>query len=278
MCSPRIARHQHSDGYKTYVRWWRPEQPRGAVLYFHGIQSHGGWYERSGQRLADAGFTVLMPDRRGSGLNTQERGHVASAERCIADAEDVLNALLADSGQQAAHVVGVSWGGKPAIALAAHFPTRVQSLSLVTPGFFSGLDLSSEDRMRIAMRVLSTRDRMIEIPLNEAWHMTKNNQVVDKVRADDLKLTHVSLEFLKTTRKLDRDAKVFGEREYRGPIHLFLAGADQFIDNEATRAWFDALPSPDKKTTFYPDAEHVLEFESDPEPFYRDLVSWLVER
>ena len=79
-----------SDGYETHVRWWRPPNPRGAVLYFHGIQSHGGWYETSGGRLADAGFNVLMPDRRGSGLNRAQRGHAVSDQQIVEDATDFL--------------------------------------------------------------------------------------------------------------------------------------------------------------------------------------------
>ncbi len=268
MTTSTIETLEYSDGYAAHARWWRPERPRGAVLYFHGIQSHGGWYERSAQHLAEAGFAVLLPDRRGSGLNTQDRGHVESADRCIDDAEDALDALLAETGERAADVVGVSWGGKPAVALAARTPTRVRSLSLVTPGFFSGLDLSSDERMRIAMRVLSTRDRMIEIPLNEAWHMTKNRRLMDFVQSDALKLTHVSLEFLKATRRLDRKAKQFAQTDYRGPMHLFLAGRDQFIENDETRAWFEGLPSPDKRITHYPEAEHVVEFEPERDRFF----------
>lgn len=278
MASASIETLTHSDGYETHVRWWRPEPSRGAVLFFHGIQSHGGWYQGSGQRLADAGFTVLMPDRRGSGLNTKQRGHIESVERCVADAEDVLNVLLAETGEGAAHVVGISWGGKPAVALAARAPDRVRTLSLVTPGFFSALDLSSEQRMRIAMRMLASRDRMFEIPLNAARHLTRNQRLMDFVDADALKLTHVSLEFLKTTRRLDRTAKAFAETTWRGPIHLLLAGRDQFIDNEATRAWFAGLPSPDKRISLYSEAEHVLEFETNPDPYYADLAGWIADR
>jgi len=31
------------DGYRAYARYWDHPNPRGAVLYHHGIQSHCGW-------------------------------------------------------------------------------------------------------------------------------------------------------------------------------------------------------------------------------------------
>ena len=94
MLLPQTETVSFSDGYRASVRWWRSDHARGAVLYFHGIQSHGGWYEQSGGRLAERGLTVLMPDRRGSGLNTEQRGHVESAVRCVDDAREMLEVLL----------------------------------------------------------------------------------------------------------------------------------------------------------------------------------------
>jgi len=82
-----------SDGYALAGRIWTPEVPAGGgdhagtpahandatvrwpmrvILYLHGIQSHGGWFEWSASRLAAAGHIVLLapagqwPEYRGS--------------------------------------------------------------------------------------------------------------------------------------------------------------------------------------------------------------------
>jgi alpha-beta hydrolase superfamily lysophospholipase len=57
--SPLISTFTASDGYRWHYRHYPAEGvSRGRVIYLHGIQSHGGWYEGSSQHLANAGFDV----------------------------------------------------------------------------------------------------------------------------------------------------------------------------------------------------------------------------
>ncbi len=278
MVSPQIGTLTLPDGYTARARWWTPKNPIGAALYLHGIQSHGGWYEDSGTRLADAGLTVLMPDRRGSGLNGPPRGHFQSLQQCIEDTEHVLDALLAETGRAHAHVVGVSWGGKQATLFAQRRPDKVRTLSLVCPGLLPRVDLTTPEKFRVAVAMVNDRSRLFDIPLNDARMFTTNPARVRFVEADGLKLEQVSASFLLTSRRIDKVLRSFPQARYRGPIHLFLAGRDKIIDNPATRRWFRELPSEDRQLTEYREAEHTLEFEPHPEPFFRDLIDWIIAR
>jgi alpha-beta hydrolase superfamily lysophospholipase len=265
-----------ADGYAAHARWWRPERPRGAVLYLHGIQSHGGWYESSAGRLADEGFAVLLPDRRGSGLNRQQRGHADSDGQCLQDTSDLLDALLNETGFAAAHIVGVSWGGKLAAVVAAARPEQVASVSLVAPGIFARVDLPRLEKFRVAMSLINERQRMFDIPLNDPRLFTCNPARVAYFERDELKLTQVTASFLLASRRLDRQARRLAASRWRGPAHLMLAGHDPIIDNERTRDWFRALPSPDRQISEYPDAYHTLEFEADPTKYFDDLAGWII--
>lgn len=264
-----------ADGYRANSRWWRPEKPCGAVLYFHGIQSHGEWYERSGCLLAERGYTVLMPDRRGSGVNTNQRGHAESPRQCVNDAENALDALLNETGQSAAHLVGVSWGGKLAVTLADAAGPKVRSLSLAAPGIYPKLDLPTTDKFRVAMAMINDRARLFDIPLNAARLFTANPDRIKYVDEDDRKLMQVTASFLLASRRLDRRAHRFATSTWKGPIHLFLAGRDRIIDNDKTKAWIRGLPLADIRITEYPNAEHTLEFEPDPEQYFEDLATWI---
>lgn len=278
MSGPEISPIRLKDGYEAAARWWLPERPRGAVLYFHGIQSHGGWYERSGQALADAGLAVLMPDRRGSGLNMAQRGHSESAEMCIADAAAAVQALVARTGCKRVHVVGVSWGGKLSVAVADRAGEQVATLSLVAPGLFPRVDLATVDKFRVAFSLIHERDKLYDIPLNLPVMFTENPERLAFVAADPIKLQQVSASFLLATRRLDRFVRGFSHTAWRGGLHLFLAGKDRIIDNDHCRAWFRGLPLADKKLTDYPDAAHTIEFEPDPAFFFSDLTGWIAER
>lgn len=278
MITPSIETALLSDGYETVVRWWRPDAPRGSVLYLHGIQSHGGWYEQSASALAERGLTVLMPDRRGSGANTDQRGHVDSISRCLQDGADALDRLLEHGGHPAAHVVGVSWGGKLAVALAAAEPRRVGSITLVAPGLFPKIDLPRGDKFRVAMSMINNRDRMFDLPLNEPRLFTSNPKRIAWVEKDELRLARVSAGFLLVTRRLDRSVAAFGRSAFRGGLHVFLAGRDKIIDNERTRQWARSLALRDRQITDFPDAEHTIEFEPAPQPYFKSMADWIAHR
>lgn len=275
---PSIDVFRHSDGYPTHVRWWRVERPKGAVLYLHGIQSHGGWYETSGAKLAELGYTVLMPDRRGSGLNQRDRGHAESAERLIDDVRELLDALLAETDQAGAHIVGVSWGGKHAAAATPAMARWVKSLSLIAPGIFPRIDLPTMEKFRVAFSLANHRKRMFDVPLNDPRLFTGNPDRIRYVDQDPLRLMEVSATFLVASRRLDRLARKLAESTWRGSVHLLLAGRDRIIENDKTSEWLRGLPSPDRQITQYPDAHHTLEFESDPSAFHRDLCEWIDRR
>lgn len=43
--------------------------PKALVLGVHGLQSNGRWFNRTGTALAKQGISVMIYDRRGSGLS-----------------------------------------------------------------------------------------------------------------------------------------------------------------------------------------------------------------
>jgi len=275
---PQIETIRLSDGYRAVVRWWRRERPRGAVLYLHGIQSHGGWYGESGGLLAEKGLTVLMPDRRGSGMNREQRGHAASADQCLSDVKEMLDLLLRTTGLPTAHVVGVSWGGKMAAALAAASPSKVRTLTLISPGLFPKVDMTAAAKVRVALALVNDRHRLFDIPLNDPRLFTANPERIAWLEHDELMLRQVSASFLLASRHLDRRARQLRRSGWRGGVHLFLAGRDKIINNERTREWLAELGPSDAQTTAYPDGEHTLEFEADNRPFLDAVVDWIVER
>lgn len=267
---------QLGDGYEVNLRWWAAAgERRGVVLYFHGIQSHGGWYEASGAALAAAGFDVCMPDRRGSGVNAEPRGHAESFEQVAGDTEALLDYACAASGCERAHAVGVSWGGKQAVWLAQSRPEQVASITLACPGLFPKVDLTTTEKFRVAMAMVNDRNRLFEIPLNSASFFTDNPVRIRYVDEDPIKLTQVSASFLLASRQLDKRLRKFGSSGYRGPVHLILAGKERVIDNAATRAWFDALPSENKRLSEFSDASHTIEFEQEPSAFFEAMVGFI---
>lgn len=272
-CQPIQIRY--SDGYEAFARLWMPDSPRGTVLYLHGIQSHGGWFETSARRIAAAGFAVLFPDRRGSGRNERDRGHTPSANRLLQDAIECGHELRLRAGINRTHLVAVSWGGKLALAYTDANPDAVASVTLVAPGLFPKVDLPTSQKVRVGMSALLGGHTLFDIPLQDPELFTANPVRQEYIRNDPLSLRKVTSTFLIASRRLDMLAQRIRHRAEGPPLCLFLAGQDRIINNDTTRAFVQGLRWPDRRITEYEHAHHTLEFETDPEPYLTDLVGWL---
>ena len=105
--------------------------------------------------LADQGFRLVMPDRRGYG-----RSPAAVGEDFLRDADDI-SALMGDG----AHLVGHSYGGLGVLFAAARRPEATRSLTVLEPGAFAlGQDHPAARALVGAVRDVWDRD----IP-DEPW-------------------------------------------------------------------------------------------------------------
>lgn len=98
------------------------------VVLLHGFPEF--WESWRGQiaALAAAGYRVWVPDQRGYNLSDKPLGIPAYALPVLA--ADILG-LLDAAGSQQAHVVGHDWGGIVAWYLAAQYPERAASATII---------------------------------------------------------------------------------------------------------------------------------------------------
>ncbi len=260
------------DGYEAYARYWKPADACGTVLYLHGIQSHCGWYQASARRLAQAGYAVLQLDRRGCGRNQQDRGHAESAQQLIDDVLAARDELARRSGCAEYHVVGVSWGGKLAVASYVIDPSGVLSLSLVTPGLFPRDGVSKSQKTEIGFAMLYEPRRFFDIPLNDPDLFTAQPNWQEFFRHDPLTGRQCTAGFYLASRRMDKIvAQLKNARPI--PIQLFIAGKEHIIDNKRTGDFIRDLGWPNSKTISYANARHSLEFEDIADAYFDELVS-----
>lgn len=262
------------DGYPAYARLWPAADARGAVLYLHGIQSHCGWFEASAHRLAQAGFTVLQPDRRGSGRNTRDKGHAESSAQLINDALACADLLAERTACEKCHVLGVSWGGKLAAAMHSTHPDRTASLTLITPGIFPLVGVSTAEMFRIGLSMVGSPNRLFDIPLNDPELFTSVPERIAFLVADPLQLHQATAGFYLASRRMDKIIAGL-HKASPAPTHLMLAGDEHIIDNEKTRAFIVDLNWPNAVITTYQHSRHTLEFDPDRDAFLEDLVAWI---
>jgi alpha-beta hydrolase superfamily lysophospholipase len=266
--------HRASDGYTWGYRHYPAAGPLHArLIYLHGVQSHAGWYEASCTALAERGFEVSFLDRRGSGVNQEARGDTPSYLRLLDDLAEFLRTLPADRPRV---LLGISWGGKLAVALHRRHPGLVRGQCLLCPGLRPKVSPSMWERLRIAGASLVRPRHRFPIPLNDPELFTSTPRWLEFLRTDPLALHEATARFLAQSFWLDR--YLLGcPRHVTVPTLLLQAGHDAIIDNFATSRYCEQFAGP-LETITYPEAGHTLEFEPDGPPFLDDLLWWLRRR
>lgn len=261
------------DGYVLHYRRFQPEHgPRARIVCLHGIQSHAGWYGHSCRRLQQAGFLVEFLDRRGAGANVHQRGDVSSYRRLIADVHD----FLAHDPVEAlpVYLAGISWGGKVAMGVMRQRPESIDGLILLCPGFFPRVRPPLGTRLHIAASRVFRPGRYFPIPLSDPALFTSSPEWQEFIRKDKAALHQATARLLVESLRLDRYIRL-AWKYVHAPVLLLLAQRDQIIDNNATRRYIGRFPTTDKTVIEYAGAQHTLEFEPDPEPFFRDIADWI---
>src|SRR5262245_26407998 len=97
------------------------------VVLVHGSLATGAEEWQAQRPLADEGFRLLVPDRRGYG-----KSPAAEGEDFLRDADDMAE-LMGDG----AHLVGHSYGGLGVLFAAARRPGATLSIALLEPAAFA---------------------------------------------------------------------------------------------------------------------------------------------
>lgn len=269
----RIESYTARDGRRLAVRVWdSSDSPRASVVMLHGITSHGGWYDGSCRHLSDCGFKVHFLDRRGSGLNTEGRGDVDRHQTWIDD----VTAYLEQIGDSLPRVLlGISWGGKLAAAVARQHPGLLRGLVLVTPGLYSPFEPNGLQRLVLRLRVPARiEQRRLEIPLQRGTLFADCPHWREYVDTDPLALREVTYRFAQADNRLTRYARR-GAACIHTPTLMLLSGRDRVISNAKCRAYLGRIGAEHKTLIEYANAVHTLEFEPDTERYFADLADWI---
>jgi acylglycerol lipase len=258
-------------GRALHYRVVAADPPRHALLYLHGIESHGGWFLPAARGLAAHGCTTFLVDRRGSGLNRRtEPGDAASAAVLLED----VRRFREHAGLRSVVLVGLSWGGKLALAAALDQPEGVRAVVLITPGLVSRLDLAWPQKLRLLGSLAVGGRARVTLPI-EAEMFTLTPRFLDFIRNDPDRIRRVTARLLLAGRDLDRRIRD-GVGALAPPVLLLLAGHDRIVDNERTAALLAPLPAGRLRVRTYAHATHSIPFD-DTDELVRDVSAFLAE-
>jgi alpha-beta hydrolase superfamily lysophospholipase len=265
-----------SGGYKLHYRHFQSVgMSKGTIVFIHGIQSHGGWYETSCKKFAQAGYRVLFLDRRGSGLNEVSRGDSPSFRTLLDDLKEFLQYQRKEIAGATPLILGaISWGGKIAFGLEIRMANLVDAFILLAPGFCPKIQPTRKERFFIALGSLFSPRRLFNIPLNDPELFTANPAAKKFLKEDPFALRNATARFLLDSVRLDFYLRMFRTKISK-PILLLIAGQDKIIDNEKTIEFVKRFASGSLTVKEYPEAHHTFEFEPEPQKHIEEIEEWL---
>jgi pimeloyl-ACP methyl ester carboxylesterase len=231
------------------------------VLALHGQPGVGDHFDGLVQRLHSAGFTVLAPDRPGWGSRRQEapRGFAANAGAAVR--------VLDEAGADQAVVVGYSWGGGVAVALARLHPARVAGLVLVAsvgPGAIALTDrvlaVPLVGPLLCGASLAATRHSLRSPRLRAAWG--RGLETLDEAEvltiAAASKGAHSRRSFFTEQRALvgELPGLLAGLGAITVPTCVVTGEDDRLLDSAVARRLADAIPGATLRVV--PGAGHLL--------------------
>ncbi len=269
-----LGEYRGSDGASLAYVSYTQTGADTALVYLHGIESHAGWFALAADALRKRGFDVYCLDRRGSGLNRENRGllsgHVDDYTTLLADIRAFIAPLHGRYDE--VFLVGLSWGGKLAMSYGLAYPEDIDGLVLITPGLRAEVDVSFLNKLKILL--LSPINPTARVPTPIQPQMFTTTPVyLDYIRQDPLRLTSATVRFFWQTHRLGKyiDRNIGGNRH---PIQLFLAGGDRIIDNDGVLKLLKRGAGPGLDVVMYEDQTHSIQLDA-PQRLVDDMTDWL---
>jgi len=266
----------NSRGAKIPVRVFGTNGTQRPVIMTHGLESHSGWFVQSAAFMAGLGHPVYLVDRRGSGLSRERRGHSDNFHQWSRDFESVARFALNRHRTNKVHVIGHCFGAIPATVFAIESSNLVASLILPTPGFVTSTDLGFSEKLHVVSDHLCRASHYLPVPL-KTEQFTDSAEFQEFIRNDKLKLHEVTSAFYWNVNQARKFVRANLDA-VQCPVWMGLAGRDEIVELDPTRALFRDFGSDQKRIAVFPEAKHILEFSPGRDAFFRELESWFSEQ
>jgi len=266
--APEVDFLEMPDKYKIHYRLWGNKEGEDVLLILHGGMSHSGWQAPLAKQLRSMSpdITVVASDRRGCGLN-DNNGDLGSVRLVIDDVVKQIGFLK--KSFRRVHLAGWCQGAQYAAVAAAETESALESLILLTPGFFwnerfrSVLSIAEKIVMEMIseFKLKPERDHAcIPIPM-EATDFTLVNEWLDFIHKDTLKTTMITLKSVSIMDEI-QELSWLAMLKNRLPVLALIAENDRIVDNNKVMQFIGHLFSGESVNRMVTlESGHAIHFE-----------------
>ena len=265
------------DGLTLHVQTWQPlDAPLAHVILLHSLGEYSGYYHDVATYLYQEDYSCYIPDLRGHGHSTGQRGHVEQFQDYLQDIKILITYLQEEVAAAPIFLIGHSIGGVIALMYAL---AHQQDIAAV---------VASSPALQMQMQIPGWRILLANLMARFAPKFTLHNHLNPKLlshqahitktyRNDPLMHNHFTarwaVEYMKAATWLMDEA-----RQLAVPVLILQGGSDKVTDPAASRTFFDRLGLEDKYYIEYETMYHDLLHEVDATSVLGDIESWLIPR
>ncbi|TFY86697.1 alpha/beta fold hydrolase [Pseudomonas kairouanensis] len=238
---------------------WRPQRPEGAILYFHGLQSHAGWLWAVGNAFANLGIAFYALDREGCGISSGQKHGFPDIKTLHDDARAAIEHIRQEVPEEIALCLfGHCLGGSVLAAIASWPESQLRYDNLVICSAWLGKmhdRLSERERAGIEM---DDRQSLWDSGLL-AEDFTADPHLAEFIRNDALATTHLRHDERKKLLALEKAYLAADAQPIEAPSLFICADKDPLVDVSATVRHFQRLCN-DGSTLLVNQDKHYLFF------------------
>ncbi|WP_353471697.1 lysophospholipase [Salipiger sp. H15] len=264
-----------TDGLRIHMRTWEAGgPPRAIVVICHGVNSHGGQYGWTGERLAALGFTVHALDLRGRGLSDGERFYVEDIAEYVADLRGLIHIAHERHPGLPLFLLGHSAGGVISCSFALDHQDEIDGLICESFAF----QVPAPGFVLSAIKGLSHLSPKLGVLKLKMQDFTRDPDALAVLEADPL--TRGETQPAATVAALVRaDERLHDSFEQITLPVLILHGTDDHATVCHGSEYFHAhAGSADKTLKLYEGHYHDLLNDIGKEEVLGDIVAWIEAR
>lgn len=261
-------------GTRLHMRSWRSEGARATVVICHGVNSHSGQYLWTGQRLAEAGFSVYAYDHRGRGRSEGPRFYIDD----ITDYTDDLGTFVRLARQREPgrklFLLGHSAGGVTSCTWALDHQREIDGFICESFAF----QVPAPRPVLALVRVIARFAPRLPVLKLKMKDFTRDMEALRALEADPL--TRGETQPARTVAALlaatDRMRREFPRIAL--PLLILHGTADKATVPAGSELFHETAGSPDKTLKLYEGHYHDLLNDLGKEEVLDDIVAWIDAR
>jgi acylglycerol lipase len=270
-----IERIESTDGLSLLLRSWRPQgTPRAVVVIVHGFNSHSGYYEWVGERLAANGLAAYAGDLRGRGESDGERYYVRDIHEYTDDVDAVVRLAKSREPGLPLFVLGHSAGGVTSCIYTLEHQEEMAGLICESFAF----QVYAPDFALAALKGLShvaPHAHVLKLPNKD---FSRDPNVVEAMDKDPYVMHEVqpTSTVAALARADGRLKEEFGSITI--PVLILHGTMDKATKPAGSQMFYDNAGSKDKTLKFYEGHFHDLLNDVGKEQVMADIQAWIDAR